>query len=196
MGRWGETDVEPGATVEELVVAARRGERAAFAGLYTVFAAQVAGYVRGFGVPDPDDTVGEVFVSVIRNIDRFEGNGDDFRRWLFTIAYRRAMDAHRQQFGRPEDPTDPGDVRELREASIDDLADRVVDRIHAGSQLQDAIDRLTDEQRAVILLRIVSDFSVADTAVILRKRPGAVKTLQRRALAALRRHLGSTTAVA
>jgi RNA polymerase sigma-70 factor (ECF subfamily) len=194
--------VERGSAVEDLVVAAQRGERAAFAGIYRVFAAQIAGYVRGVGVPNPDDTVGEVFVSVIRDIDRFEGNGDDFRRWLFTIAYRRAMDAHRQQYGRPEDPTDPRDLREFREfrdfreATIDDFAERVVDRIDTGSQLQDALDLLTDDQSAVILLRIVADFSVADTAAILRKRPGAVKTLQRRALAALRRHLRTTTAVA
>jgi RNA polymerase sigma-70 factor (ECF subfamily) len=39
------------------------------------------------------------------------------------------------------------------------------------------------------MLRIVADLSVADTAAVLGKQPGAVKTLQRRALAALRRSL-------
>jgi RNA polymerase sigma-70 factor (ECF subfamily) len=193
VGYRGGGQLEPVPAVRDLVVAAQRGDREAFAGIYATFAAQVAGYVRGFGVPDVDDTVGEVFVSVVRDIDRFEGDGDDFRRWLFTIAYRRAKDAHRQQFRRREDLTAPD---ELRAGLIDDLTDRVVDRIHARAQVEEAVELLTDDQRAVILLRVMADLSVADTAAILGKRPGAVKTLQRRALAALRRRIDATTAVA
>jgi RNA polymerase sigma factor (sigma-70 family) len=79
-------------------------------------------------------------------------------------------------------------------ASVDDVASALTDRIDAGSQLQDAIRLLTEDQRAVILLRIVADMSVEDTAAIVGKRPGAVKTLQRRALASLRRYMGPAKA--
>jgi len=51
------------------------------------------------------------------------------------------------------------------------------------------LDQLTEDQREVILLRVVADLSVADAAEILGKQPGAIKTLQRRALASLRRLL-------
>lgn len=48
---------------------------------------------------------------------------------------------------------------------------------------------LTDDQRDVLLLRVVADLSVEQTAAVIRKRPGAVRALQHRAIKTLRRHL-------
>jgi RNA polymerase sigma factor (sigma-70 family) len=174
-------------STEALVAEAQRGDRAAFGGIYEKFAASVLGYLRGLHVPDPEDTLGEVFVSVVRDIRSFEGDETQFRSWIFTIAHRRAMDAHRDRARRREDPTDPEGLPDGTDPF--DLADAVTDRIGLGARAFEAVDLLTEDQRAVVLLRIVADLSVADTAVVLGKRPGAVKTLQRRALAALRRSL-------
>jgi RNA polymerase sigma-70 factor (ECF subfamily) len=54
-----------------------------------------------------------------------------------------------------------------------------------------ALGCLTPDQRDAILLRSVAGLSVADTAAVLNKSPGAVKTLHRRALAALVRLVDS-----
>jgi RNA polymerase sigma factor (sigma-70 family) len=174
--------------VESLVAAAQAGDRAAFGPLYELFAPSVLGYLRGLRVPDPEDTTGEVFVSLVRSLDSFEGDVDGFRRWLFTIAHRRAMDAHRAQARRREDPMDPHALSDASEITPD-LADGLVEQLGMGARAREAVDQLTDDQRSVVLLRIVADLSVADTAAVLGKQPGAVKTLQRRALAALRRSL-------
>lgn len=171
---------------ERLIRAAQLGDRAAFGSLYERYAPRVLGYVRGLGVPDPEDTLGEVFVSVVRDIRSFSGDEDGFRRWLFTIAHRRAMDAHRERSRRREDAIDPQGLLD-EGAMADDVADVVVERCGSGSRARQAVELLTEDQRAVILLRIIADLSVADTAAVLGKQPGAVKTLQRRALAALRR---------
>ena len=179
------SDREP---AKSLIAAAKRGDRAAFEAMYELYAASVLGYVRGLGVPDPEDTLGEIFVSVVRDIGNFEGDEDRFRAWLFTIAHRRAIDAHRDRARRREDPTDPRGLPEDRTDSID-LADEVTDRVGLGARAREAVDLLTEDQRSVVLLRIVADLSVAETATVLGKQPGAVKTLQRRALAALRRSL-------
>ena len=56
-----------------------------------------------------------------------------------------------------------------------------------------ALARLTPEQRDAVLLRSVAGLSVADTAAVLNKSPGAVKTLHRRALAALVRLVDGET---
>ena len=48
---------------------------------------------------------------------------------------------------------------------------------------------VVDEQRAVLLLRVLADMSIEDVAKTLGKRPGAIKALQRRALAAVKREL-------
>ena len=48
------------------------------------------------------------------------------------------------------------------------------------------LPRLTDDQRDVILLRVVVDLSAEEVGRILGKKPGAVRVLQHRALALLR----------
>lgn len=170
---------------DELIAAARRGDPGALEALYETYVRQVTGYVRGLGVDDLEDVVSEVFVSVVRGLHRFEGNESDFRRWLFTIAHRRAVDAHRTRSRRREQPTDP---QALPGAGGSWRADGPDEQADVG-ELTRLLDRLTPDQREVILLRIVADLSVADTAKVLGKQPGAVKTLQRRALASLRRLL-------
>jgi RNA polymerase sigma-70 factor, ECF subfamily len=56
-------------------------------------------------------------------------------------------------------------------------------------QVHALLDQLSEDQREVVLLRIVGDLSLEQTATALGKRVGAVKALQHRALAALRRIL-------
>jgi RNA polymerase sigma-70 factor (ECF subfamily) len=172
---------EPG---DDVVAAARRGKAGALEALYETYVGRVAGYVRGLGVPDPEDTVSEVFVSVVRGLGRFKGDEADFRRWLFTIAHRRVVDARRAQSRRPEQPTDPSQLPDV--AATGHEIDEATTRVDATDATR-ALDGLTVDQREVILLRIVADLSVADAAEILGKQPGAIKTLQRRALASLRR---------
>jgi RNA polymerase sigma-70 factor (ECF subfamily) len=171
---------------DDLVAAAKRGDPGAFEALYDAYAARVLGYVRGLGVTDPEDTVSEVFVSVVRGLPRFRGTDNDFPAWLFTIAHRRAVDAHRRRTQRREESTDPTTLPEL-EPTIDAL-DEVDTRLSPSAATQ-ALARLTTDQREVILLRVVADLSVAEAAAVLGKKPGAIKTLQRRALASLRRLL-------
>jgi RNA polymerase sigma-70 factor (ECF subfamily) len=60
----------------------------------------------------------------------------------------------------------------------------------AGDGAVRQLATLTDDQRAVLLLRVVADLSLAETADVLGKPVGAVKALQHRALARLRAALG------
>lgn len=170
----------------DVVAAAQLGAPGALEAVYETYSGAVYGYVRGLGVPEPDDTVSEVFVSVVRGLTTFRGDEADFRRWLFTIAHRRAVDAHRRRGRTLEQPMDPTTLTDLGhgETPTDDVADRL-----SPGPATRALALLTPEQREVILLRVVADLSVADAAKVLGKQPGAVKTLQRRALATLRRLL-------
>lgn len=63
------------------------------------------------------------------------------------------------------------------EASSDDRPDH----------LRDAIAGLPARQRAAIVLRFYADLSVEETAAVMRTRPGTVKSLVHRGLAALRK---------
>ena len=171
----------------DVLDAARQGDERAYTTLYRDLAPAVRGYARGRGSPDPDDVVGDVFVSVVRGIDRFEGDETAFRAWLFTIAHHRLVDERRRHARRAEDATDPVALARAVSCPAPDLigtGDPV-----AAAEIRRAIAMLTDEQREVVLLRVVADLPVATVAAVLGKAEGAVKMLQRRALGALARSL-------
>jgi RNA polymerase sigma factor (sigma-70 family) len=168
--------------------AARARADWAFEALYRDLAPSVIGYLRGQGAPEPEDAASEVFVGMVRNIGSFEGDERAFRTWVFSIAHRRLIDQRRRRARRPEEITDPS---ELTERVLDTEASPPGQEIQArlpGPAARALLD-LSADQRAVILLRVVADLSVAEVAEILGKSQGGVKTLQRRAFRALARTL-------
>jgi RNA polymerase sigma factor (sigma-70 family) len=168
-----------------LLEAAREGNEAAWQEIYDDLAPMVLGYLRANGAPDPENVLGEVFLQVARDIPRFEGEEPGFRSWVFTIAHHRLIDARRHAARRPvelspEPPEPPG--------RADDAADEALAKI-GTQEVQRVLGLLSDDQRAVLLLRVIGDLSIDDVAKALGKRPGAVKALQRRGLAAVKREL-------
>lgn len=165
--------------------AAREGSEAAWQELYEGLAPAVLGYLRANGAPDPEDVLSEVFLQVARDVGHFEGDERGFRSWAFTIAHHRLIDARRHSARRPvELSPDPPEPR----GSVDDAADEALARI-GGEEVQRVLGTLSDDQRAVLLLRVIGDLSVEDVAKAVGKRPGAVKALQRRGLASIKREL-------
>ena len=169
-----------------LLVAAMQGSEAAWQELYADLAPVVLGYLRANGSPDPEDVLSETFLQVARDIERFEGDWSGFRGWVFVIAHHRMIDARRHSARRPvelsaEPPEPPG--------RADDAADEALARIGV-EEVQRVLSALSEDQRAVLLLRVIGDLSVEDVAKAVGKRPGAVKALQRRGLASIKRELG------
>src|SRR5919201_1250418 len=82
----------------------RAGDEAAWGELYRDLSPRVLGYLRGLDSPDAEDLLGEVFVQVVRDLARFEGDERAFRAWLFTIAHNRFLDAKRRARRRPVEP--------------------------------------------------------------------------------------------
>src|SRR5262245_2655402 len=169
-----------------LLEAARQGDEAAWGDLYRGLAPAVLGYLRANGAPDPEDTMSEVFLQVARDVPTFEGEERGFRSWVFTIAHHRLIDARRHSARRPMDlMAEPPEPRERE----DDAADLAMAKI-GTEDVQRVLAKLSEDQRAVLLLRVIGDLSIDDVAMAVGKRPGAVKALQRRGLAAIKRELG------
>lgn len=134
------------------------------------FAGPVLNYLKAAGVGDSENVLGDVFVDVMRGLERFDGDRDALRRWIFTIAHHRVVDEHRRTSRRQRL------LRSVRtEASVthDDPFDPA---------LIAALDTLTPEQREVVVLRFVADLSLETVAELTQRAPGAVKSLQHRAL--------------
>lgn len=132
------------------------------------------GYLRGQGVQDADDVLSEVFLQVARALPRFRGTDDEVRPWVFTIARHRVIDAHRRRAVRPQ----------VASSTVPDRAAPVAeDPIDEG--LVAALQRLTDDQREVVVLRFVADLPLEEVASLTGRTEGAVKSMQHRALAQL-----------
>ena len=170
---------------ENRIARARSGDRTAISGLYAELSGGVVSYLRGSGARDPEDLAGDVFVAMIHGLHSFEGDEKAFRRWVFTIAHNRLIDERRKKSVRPVESL-PGGGRDV---GADDSYDRMLGRVDAGPAVR-ALARLTADQRDAVVLRSVVGLSISDTAAILNKTPGAVKTLHRRALASLARVVG------
>jgi RNA polymerase sigma-70 factor (ECF subfamily) len=178
-----------GPEFDSVLDAAKTGAEWAWGVLYRDLAGQVLGYLRSQGASEPEDRLGDVFLQLARNISTFDGDEAAFRSWVFMIAHHRVVDEHRWRSRRREHPTAPNEVIEAgaeaaRGADEEAIGNLTTEHIHA------LLGRLSANQREVLTLRIIAGLTVPEIAVILRKRAGAVKALQRRGLNALRRTMG------
>lgn len=167
---------------ESVLEACKTGAEWAWAAVYRELAGPVIGYLSSRGSSEPEDSASEVFFKVARSIHGFTGDEGSFRSWVFVIAHRTLLDERRAQGRRPT-------LTELSPESGmgsegGDVESEAVERL-ITEELQAAFDRLTESQRDVLALRIIAGLTVEQTAQVLGKREGAVKALQRRALAAL-----------
>lgn len=182
-------DIAPGAqTFESRIAAAQAGSSWACTMLWVDHAPAVAAFLRARGSRDPDDLTSEVFLAAFGRLGEFVGGEAEFRSFVFSIAYRRLVDELRRRYRR-------GDTVELTAAVDPRLAPSAED-VALQNLDEDAALRLFDTlpaaQRDVMMLRIVGDLTIEQIAQTLKKRPGAVKALQRRALDALRKNLEAT----
>ncbi len=180
MGR----EMGPDDTLAQDVEAARGGSVLAFERIYRALSPSIASYLRWNGVVDVESVTNEVLAQVHRNLHRFTGDAASFRSWAFTIAHHRMVDDRRATGRRPA----LADA-EIAETTVVGDAEEDALAVLSDERLRQLLDRLSPDQRDVLLLRIVADLSLEDVAVALGKRRGAIKSLQHRALATLRRFL-------
>jgi RNA polymerase sigma factor (sigma-70 family) len=172
------------AEFDTVLTAAHAGSEWAWEILVRRLAPALLRFFRVRGLPDPDAMVGEVFVDIARNLGTFQGDYSSFRSWVFVIAYRRMTDERRRLGRRPnETPTDAVPESGRSAPSAEDEAMESLGNAEAAKLLSS----LTDDQRDVISLRVVGGLSLDQTAHATGKRVSAVKALQRRALARLRK---------
>ncbi|MDQ4070645.1 MAG: RNA polymerase sigma factor [Actinomycetota bacterium] len=179
----GRTEPPPDEPFTTLLTAAQAGGEWAYERLYRSLAPAVAGYLRVQGAADPDDLTSEVFERAFSNIGRFSGAEAQFRSWVFTIAHHRLADERRKAARRPVRAD--GDVPERPAGNVEDEAVRRM----ATERVRRLCEGLAPDQRDVLLLRMLACLTVEEIAQALGKTPGAVKALQRRGLAAIRRQM-------
>lgn len=173
----------------DLIARARRGDERAWTVLYDRLSGPLLGYLRARGARDPEDLLGEVFLRLARNLNRFQGDFDGLRSYSFTIAQNCLRDAARRRGVRPDTVfLAPGDVEAggLSARSVAASAEEEAMTAVMLERYREGFAELTEEQRHVLYLRVMADLSIESTAELLGKTPGAVKQMQRRAIERLR----------
>jgi RNA polymerase sigma-70 factor (ECF subfamily) len=169
-----------------LIEKAKAYDSEALSELYRRYANAIFRYVY-YRVGDQvvaEDLASEVFVRALEGLPSYEDIGRPFEAWLYRIAHARVVDHYRKRNRQPVTPLDErwaaGDETDPRQVALyrDDTR-----------RTWEAVNDLTDEQQQVISLRFIAGYSTREVARLLGKTEGAVKALQHRALASLRRLL-------
>lgn len=152
---------------------------------------------RGFGHADCLDLTQETFLGIYRGIGSFRAEAR-FETWLFKVAtnaYRKRLRAgaagkrsgEEVPFSGPED--DPGAAPEPP-ASGPEPGEEAL-RKERSQVLRAAIDRLPDQMRKCLTLRVERDLKYREIATLLRLSPETVKVHLMKARQRLKEELGS-----
>lgn len=131
-----------------------------------------------------EDISAEVFLRFLNTLHRKNGEIRDVRAWLLGTAANLINDHLRRKYRRPEE-----NLENLEFLASIDSPEHAAESNDRNRQVRSALGQLTPDQQQVLSLRFALECSVEETARIMRKTSGAVKVLQFRALASLRRML-------
>lgn len=167
----------------ELVRRAQRYEEDALQQLYEKYHPKIYNYafLQMGDVQAAEDLAADVMLKMLESVRKYEFKGLPFGAWVFRIARNRLIDLHRRRKRRGEVDLNEALVSTLSNPQA--LAELALDR----GQIQVALKYLTDEQRQVIVLKFIEGFDNRSIGRVMGRSDGAIKSLQHRALAALRR---------
>ncbi|GAB1579875.1 RNA polymerase sigma factor [Bordetella petrii] len=183
----------PGADDETLMQAYAAGNLAAFDALYARHRAGLYRYILR-SVRNPhlaDDIFQETWSRVIDARARWQPRAK-FTTWLLRIAHNLAVDAHRRHV--PQAGEEAEAALAALPAAEHEQPDRQLSDFQMRRRLQLAIERLPDEQRHAILLRLEHELSLDEIAAVTGAPRETVKSRLRYATQRIRDELGPVAA--
>jgi RNA polymerase sigma-70 factor (ECF subfamily) len=187
------------ATFHSLLDHARQGEAEAISVLYRQFLSSVFWYIAA-RIPDrsvAEDLTSEVFLKMVEGIHKLRGNSEaTFASWLFQIARITIAGYYRKHKHIPASISlettlweDDGDTTVISISHPESDPARWTEARDEWDTVAQAINALTEEQRQVLVGRLILGYDVATVARMIGKKANAVKALQFRALKSLQRLL-------
>jgi len=169
-----------------LVQAAKSGNTDALAEIYDRHYASIYAYIY-YRVSDQlvaEDLSSDVFVRMVDRIRDFQTSDRPILAWLFTIAHNLVVDYYRRNPSARNLP-----IGERLPTNPEDAPELIAGQHLSRASLLAAMNELTEAQRQVVFLRFFEGRNHVEVAQILNKEVADIKSLQARALAALRRIL-------
>ena len=177
--------------LKAIVELAIKRDMGALSSLYEIYFDRIYRYilVRVRNVTEAEDLAGQVFLRMVERIDSFKwpATGGGFSAWLFKISRNLIVDWSRgaKRTTPLLDQDLPGGRTPEEAAALDESVREVLS----------AMSCLKDDQRQVVLLRLVGGLSSRETADVLGTTEGNVRVLQYRALSKIKERLQVVTNV-
>lgn len=184
----------------ELVAAAQNGDQWAFGELYERYVGLVFSFVlaRTGRRPLSEDFTSETFTRALRKLPELRDTGHAFPALLITIArniiYDHSKSSH-YKLCRPRGEFTEVEITDHRSDTLDP-AEIVTARDttqYLNTKLRRHIQALSPDQQECLHLRFVAGLNTVDTAAAMGRNVDAAKSIQHRALGALRRRLSDET---
>ena len=165
-----------------LIVRAQSGDREAFAALFEQYKNMVykTAYLVLEDSSEAEDALQEVFVQVYKSLGQFDSRKAAFTTWLYRVTFNYCLN-HRRKKGPLTLPLDDISSMIKNDFPSAQLAEEEI--------LQQAIRKLSDKQRAVVVLRYFWELPYAEIAQILDVPLGTVKSRIDLSLKTLRKFL-------
>ena len=168
-----------------LVLRAIRRDEEAFGELYDRHAVRVYRHIYYMigNATEAEDLTAQSFLKAWEAIERYQIRGAPFVSWLLRIAHNQGVSHLRAK----------RETSEVHEGIVDDKPRRdpesAYERTAEEELVREAISRLRDEQRQVIILRFIEDLDYREVAEIIGKSIAAIRVIQHRALNAMRKQM-------
>jgi len=165
---------------QSLIERCRRQDAVAFGMVVDAYQSRVFGFVRRMvrDVEDAEDVAQEVFIRAFQAFDRFDGRSS-LRTWLFRIAYNLCVDRARRSDRQ-------GLTQTIEGSDVDDEPIEFADHRWNPEQVslttelslhvEDAIARMSEKLRTVLLLHDREDLTYEEIALAVSVPVGTVKS--------------------
>jgi RNA polymerase sigma-70 factor, ECF subfamily len=186
--------------IERQLERAKQGDSEALSVLYQRFMPGIFSYIA-MRVPTrtlAEDLTSEVFLEMVESIHQLRANDEaSFIAWLLRIARVVVAGYYRKQERQPAllplhtESWENGHIENLATMAGRPESDPIylVEAREEWQMTVNAMNALTEEQRQVLVGRLILGYDVATVARMIGKKANAVKALQFRALHSLQRLL-------
>jgi len=171
-----------------LLKAAQKLDEEALTAIFDSFAPAIYKYALRL-CHDPieaDNIVGDVFSQLLEQFAGGKGPRTNLRSYLYQTAYHLVVDRSREN--KHTAPLEVAINVQERERSVP-TATQIEERVLMEALVSAMNSELTEDQRHVIILRFLEDFSLKETAQIIGKEVNNVKVIQNRGISKLRKAL-------
>ena len=174
---------------EKLVIGAKELDQEAWSQIYDRDYRKIYSFIyrRVGNTSLAEDLTAGVFLKALEGIAKYKYQGFTLTAWFLTIGRNLVADHFRRTGRAPEQPLN------LDLTSGKPAPEQLAEDAWQREDLQRAMENLSEEQRQVVTLRFIDGLSTSEVGHLMNRKEGAVRALQHRAIASLRKIMTKET---